>query len=152
MKVLSIQSKKLNTGARVYADPSKCNHPEAFTVYQKLFNDYNHKKSTDHKSFFWGFSELRTNNLDYAIFRACEMIGTRYGKALILEIPDELCLETDFYNFCDEIFAQQYPDELSSIWESIYENRDAERQVIFPYIDPEMILMEYNIDSNFWRY
>ena len=33
-----------------------------------------------------------------------------------------------------------YPDELESIWDSIYEKRESERQVIFPYIDPKMIL------------
>ena len=142
MKILTIQSNELNTQSRVYSDPSKCNHPIASVVYQRLFNDYNYKKSTDYNSFFWGFSELRTDNLDYAILRACDMIGTYRGKVLILEILDDLCLETDFYNFCDEIFAYNYPDELNSVWESIYENRDSEKQVIFPYIDPEMIIQE----------
>ena len=145
MKVLTLQSKELNTQGRIYSDPSKCNHPDILPVYQRLFNDYNHKKSTDYKSFFWGFSKLQTNDLDYAIRRACDMIGNRCGRVLVLEIPDELCLETDFYNFCDEIYAYRWPDELSSIWESIYENRDAERQVIFPYIDPSMIILERNI-------
>ena len=47
---------------------------------------------------------------------------TSESKVLVLEIPDELCLETDFYNFSDEIFAYQYPDELESYWDSIYDD------------------------------
>lgn len=64
---------------------------------------------------------------------------TALCKILVLDVPDKLCLETDFYNFTDEIFASQFPDELESIWDSIYEDRDSEKQVIFPYIDPEWI-------------
>ena len=67
---------------------------------------------------------------------------TSESKVLVLEIPDELCLETDFYNFSDEIFAYQYPDELESYWDSIYDDRDSEKQVIFPYIDPKWIIQE----------
>lgn len=97
---------------------------------------------TDYKSFFWGFSRLFTNDLNEAIKRAKEMIGANSGKILILEAPYELCLETDFYNFTDEIFADIYPNELESCWSSIYDKRDAEKQVIFPYIDPSMIIKE----------
>jgi hypothetical protein len=140
MKILTIQSDNLDVSKRIFADASKCNHPDALEVYKRLFNDYNQKKNTNYDSFFWGFSELRTNNLEKAIKRACEMIGTNQGKVMILEVPDSLCLETDFYNFCDEIFAHLYPEELESYWESIYEVRDCEKQVIFPYIEPSMIL------------
>ena len=145
MLVLTIQSVELNTGIKTYADRSRCNHPNATDVYERLFDDYNQRKNTVFNSFFWGFSELLTDDLDKAVKRACEMIGTYKGKVIILDIPDELCLETDFYNFSDEIYAHMYPDELDSIWESIYEKRDSEKQVIFPYIDPEMILMEMPI-------
>lgn len=145
MRVLTIQSSKLNANAKVYADPTKCNHPNALEVYKRLFNDYNQKKNVNYSSFFWGFSKLLTDNLDDAIERACDMIGTDFTsewKVLVLDVPDELCLETDFYNFSDEIFAYQYPNELESIWESIYEQRESERQVIFPYIEPTWIVLE----------
>ena len=82
-----------------------------------------------------------TDDLEKAVKRACETINTHEGKIFILEVPDELCLETDFYNFSDEIYANNYPDELDSCWESIYEDRESERQVIFLYIDPNMVLM-----------
>lgn len=102
------------------------------------------KKGTNYDYFFWGFSELRQTCLKNAIQRAIEMLGITYCSnkynILIMEIHDELCLETDFYNFSDEIYAYKYPKELESIWESIYEKRNAERQVIFPYIDPSWIL------------
>ena len=141
MKVLTIQSVDLDTSARVYADVSKCNHTNVLEVYKRLFNDYNQKHNTDYNSFFWGFTELMTDDLEEAVDRACEMIGSYQGQVFVLEVPDELCLETDFYNFSDEIYAHMYPDELESIWDSIYEKRDSERQVIFPYIDQNMIMM-----------
>lgn len=141
MKVLTIQSTELDTTTRVYADISKCNHTNALEVYKRLFNDYNQKKNTNYNSFFWGFTELLTDDLEEAVDRACEMIGVYDGKVMVLDMPDELCLETDFYNFSDEIYAHMYPDELESMWDSIYEKRESERQVIFPYIDPNMILM-----------
>ena len=141
MKVSTIQSMDLDTSSRVYADASKCNHNNALEVYKRLFNDYNQKHNTDYNSFFWGFSELLTDDLEEAVDRACEMIGNYQGQVFVLEVPDELCLETDFYNFSDEIYAHMYPDELESMWNSIYEKRENERQVIFPYIDPNMIVM-----------
>lgn len=141
MKVLTIQSNELNVNERVYADGSKCNHTNALEVYKRLFNDYNQKKNTNYNSFFWGFTELLTDDLEEAVDRACEMIRVYDGKVMVLDVPDELCLETDFYNFSDEIYAHMYPDELESMWDSIYEKRESERQVIFPYIDPNMILM-----------
>ena len=135
MKVLTIQSLDLELTGRVFADASRCNHEHALDVYKRLFADYNNLHQTSFKSFFWGFSDLLTDDFDMAVKRACEMIGTYQGKVLVLEVPDLICLETDFYNFSDEIFAHLYPEELESIWDSIYEKRNAEKQVIFPYIE-----------------
>ena len=150
MKVLTIQSENIDINKRVYADPSKCNHLNALPVYKRLFSDYNSKHSTTYSSFFWGFSKLLTNDLNQAVKRACEMIGQDLteGKVLILDIPRNLCLETDFYNFSDEIYSFEYPNELDSCWESIYEKRNSERQVIFPYIDTEMILYSFDLSRN----
>ena len=82
--------------------------------------------------------------MDKAIERACDMIGkeTDDSKIYVLDIPSELCLETDFYNFADEIYAYQYPKEVESVWNSIYEKRNSERQVMFPYIEPSMVVGE----------
>ena len=145
MHILTIQSIELDIGTRVYADISKCRLPDAIDVYKRLFDDYNKKNNTNYESFFWGFSNLLTDNFDMAIKRAREMIGKYDGRALVLDIPDELCLETDFYNFSAEIFAHKYPDELESYWDSIYDKRNSEKQVIFPYIDPEMIIMSLDL-------
>lgn len=145
MKVLSIQDITINVDTKIYADPSKCNHTDALNVYKRLFDDYNQKKNTDYNSFFWGFSKLRTSDLENSIKRAIEMIGidcSRRWKVFVLDIPDELCLETDFYNFTDEIFAYLYPKELDSHWEYIYEQRDSERQVIFPYMCQDWVMLE----------
>lgn len=129
---------------KVYADKDRCNYQEALPIYRRLFDDYNRMKETDYSSFFWGFSKLKTKDMDKAIERACHMIGkeTDDSKIYVLDIPSELCLETDFYNFADEIYAYQYPNEMESIWNSIYEKRNSERQVIFPYIEPSMIVGE----------
>lgn len=145
MKILTIQSLDLNTNSMEYANPFRCNHHNALEVYHRLFNDYNQRKNTRYSSFLWGFSKLLADNLDDAIKRASEMIGvdtTKKWKVLVLDIPSELCLETDFYNFADEIFAYMYPEELTSCWDYIYEERESERQVIFPYIDNSWIMME----------
>lgn len=146
MRILTIQSKELDARQITYADPSKCNHTNALPAYHHLFADYNKKKGTNYTAFFWGFSELLVDGLDKQIKRACEMINsTGETKALVLEVPDHLCLETDFYNFSDEIYASEFPYELESVWELIYENRNSEKQVIFPYIDKSMVIMEIEI-------
>lgn len=150
MKVLTIQSKDLKISGRVFPDKTKCNHTNALPVYHRLFTNYNMKNRTDYDNFFWGFSKLRKDNLNEAVFRAAEMIGINISdksteQILILEVPDEICLITDFYNFSDEIFAYENPNELDSAWENIYSNRDSEKQVIFPYIDEEMIVKQINL-------
>lgn len=111
-RVLTIQSSDLDVSKKVYADKDRCNYQEALPIYRRLFDDYNRMKETDD------------------------------SKIYVLDIPSELCLETDFYNFADEIYAYQYPNEMESIWNSIYEKRNSERQVIFPYIEPSMIVGE----------
>lgn len=147
MKILTLQSEDLSIEKRTFADPERCSHRDALPVYRRLFDDYNCRFNTDYPSFFWGFSELLTDDLSTAVKRACEMTGQceRKGQVLILDVPDALCLETDYYNFSDEIFAFQYPKELESCWKSIYEKRHSEKQVIFPYIDPEMITARFDL-------
>ena len=146
MKILTIQSSDIDLSKKVFADGTKCNYRHALPVYKHLFSDYNDKFDTNYESFFWGFSDLLKVSTDIAIKRACEMLQTSLDNRIILllDVPDNICLETDFYNFSDEIFAHEFPDELESCWESIYENRNAEKQVIFPYIEPNMIIEMIN--------
>ena len=152
MKVLTIQSGDLEIVNRIFPDNTKCNHINALPVYQRLFEDYNTNKKTSYKGFFWAFSDLRTKDLKEAIFRAVEMIGIDISaeskeQVFILEVPDEICLVSDFYNFSDEIYAYENPGELDSMWENIYSTRKSEKQVIFPYIDESMILMQVNLKN-----
>ena len=143
-RVLTIQSSDLDVSKKVYADKDRCNYQKALPIYRRLFDDYNRMKETDYSSFFWGFSKLKTKDMDKAIERACDMIGKEAddSKIYVLDIPSELCLETDFYNFADEIYAYQYPKEVESVWNSIYEKSNSERQVMFPYIEPSMVVGE----------
>lgn len=152
LNVLTIQSPDLKIVGREYAK-IKCNYSNALPVYKRLFSDYNKKFNTHYESFFWGFSELLVNNLNDAVKRASEMIGFNFlnenitEKVYLLKVPRDICLETDFYNFSDEIFSSEFPDELKSNWESIYTDRISERQVIFPYIDESMIINIYKLSD-----
>lgn len=74
-RVLTIQSSDLDVSKKVYADKDRCNYQEALPIYRRLFDDYNRMKETDYSSFFWGFSKLKTKDMDKAIERACHMIG-----------------------------------------------------------------------------
>lgn len=147
MKVLTIQSKKLDltfkNSDKVFPN-GNCNYPHAKPVYKRLFDEYNKRNDTDYNGFFWAFSNLLIENRDEQVKRASEMIGLenrKDTKVLILDIPDELCLATDFYNFADEIYAHEFPNELKSIWNSIFDVREnSETQVIFPYISKDMVV------------
>ena len=151
LRVITIQSSNLEIVGREY--PKRiCNYSNALPVYKRLFDDYNKKFNTSYESFFWGFSELLVDDLNSAVKRASGMLGFSSlnedvtEKVYLLEVPKEICLETNFYCFSDEIFANEFPDELESKWESIYQQYDnVEKQVIFPYIDENMIKKIYNL-------
>ena len=148
MRVLTFQSDKLDlsfkNNDKIFADENLCNYPNAKEIYKRLFEHYNKQKNTEYKSFFWAFSNLCTDNRTEQIQCAKSIIGdvsTKNAKLLILEVPDELCLATDFFNFSDEIFAYEFPNELESLWDTIFITyEDRESQVIFPYISQEMIV------------
>jgi len=54
-------------------------------------------------------------------------------------VAKEIYLEINFYCFSNEIFDNEFPYELESEWESIYQQYDdVEKQVIFPCIDKEI--------------
>lgn len=148
MKILTIQSPNLilSKGIKTFPIANKCNYPNAKRVYEHLFEDYNKKKGTNYQAFFWGFSNLCEHTYAKALVRAIDMLGLSGSKELkrkrvfILNVPDGLCLETDFYNFSDEIFFSEQ-SEPSSNWDSIYNIVESrERQVIFPYMEYSMIL------------
>ena len=145
MRVVTIQSLTLPTSGCVEPDIGLCNYKHAIPVYQHLFEDYNHIKRTSYSNFFWGFTDLGLETLKEEVERATEMLSRSFDdtstyKVLVLDVPDDLCLVTDFYNFSDEIFAYEHPEELPSVWNSIYSLRDSEKQVIFPYIDSAWII------------
>lgn len=141
MLVYTIQSCDLDITAKVYADKTRCRLPEARPVYEKLFKDYNQKFRTNYEAFFWGFSNLRNSQTDEEIIMdIMAKVGTNEGTFLVLDVPDEICMETNFYNFSDEIFAFEYPEELESLWDTVYNiGPKDDTQVIFPYIKPEFI-------------
>lgn len=163
MKIWSVQSKELidllQHQSILYADPERCNHSNAKPAYDRLFQVYNSLHNTDYVDFFWGLSELFMGNesLEKIKYSILEKIGGEQQscRMIVLNIPDELILETDFYNFTDYIYAVTESDEevcdvfsfetndASSIremlWESAFSKRVSEKQVIFPYIKKEYI-------------
>lgn len=145
LRVITIQSCKLKVNGREYPKDI-CNYSNALPVYNRLFGDYNKKFGTSYNHFFWGFSELLKKDLKSEVKRGAEMIGYSSldkdvkEKVFILEVPKSICLETNFYCFSDEIFAYEFPDELESKWETIYmPYENVEKQVIFPFIEENMI-------------
>ncbi len=155
--ILTIQDQLIFDAECIAHHNGKCNYKHALPIYQRLFDDYNKKFGTDYKNFFFGFSKLRMGCDDcpvvsYNIKRALEMIGLSKlnGKiAYWLQIPQELYMESDFYNFTDFIYDLENPGEIENMnWErDVYSNRDAEKQVIFPYIKKEWIFAEINPDG-----
>lgn len=151
-RVLTIQSSDLDVSKKVYADKDRCNYQKALPIYRRLFDDYNRMKETDYSSFFWGFSKLKTKDMDKAIERACDMIGKEAddSKIYVLDIPSELCLETDFYNFADEIYAYMKQNGLYVHLYEEYENGEFLKDfdyglvtgTIYGYPDKELRLSE----------
>lgn len=157
MRVLTIQSPSLVFWRGEKTFPfNKTNYPQAHKAYQHLFDDYNRIKGTNYSNFFWGFSELCKPTYEENLRRALEMIGLIYAKGskrvLVLNVPADLCLETDYYNFSDEIYASCYPDEINSNWESIYDLQPKrEKQIIFPYMEYSMVLSKELINLEDFR-
>lgn len=148
MKIITFQSDDLDLSfkksEKIFADANRCNYMNAKPLYDKLFTDYNESYQTSYTSFFWGFANLQTQDLNAKICRAYDCIGQpniKHKNVILLDISKRLCLKTDFYNFSDEIYAYKHPSELDSNWKSIYSPQPNRiTQVIFPYITKSMIV------------
>ena len=116
-------------------------------TYKRLIDDYNTKKGTSNESLFYVWVKVFRDsdiciNKDY-IIRCNAMTNIPDNSiCLLLEIPDDLVLITSFYNYTDEMYAEEFPEELESIWDSIYdlEHSSYEQQGIIPYITKDMII------------
>ena len=151
INALTIQSGNLSVNGRVFPN-GECNHIDALPVYKRLFLDYNQIFHTNYSNFFWAFTDLLTEDLEYAVKRAAMMIAIPISElseenVFILKVPSNIILETDFYNFSDEIYAYMFPESLCSLWHTIYNVRKAEKQIIFPYIDENMITKKYKLSE-----
>jgi hypothetical protein len=70
---------------------------------------------------------------------------------LELEVPDDEVILTDFYNFVDMRYSEEFPkgspdyDEISTTWEDVFNIReDVEIQAILPYIKQEWVKNTYH--------
>ena len=60
---------------------------------------------------------------------------------LLLEVPKNICLQTDFYNYTDQVYKNECDDgSVTAEWDSIYEDRNSEKQTIFPYIMKDWVI------------
>lgn len=152
MKVITFQSKEvldqiLNIG--VCYPIENIRFPNAPKTYQRLINDYNKKKHFNCKSLFYVwvkvFEDEELTIDDKHINRCNEMTNLPDDECVCLlldVIPDNIVLVTSFYNYVDEMYAEEFPDELESIWDSIYNLEDGnhEQQGVIPYISKDMII------------
>lgn len=117
----------------------------------EYFSRYNESRGTSFKNFFWGFTSLIGNNckpIDLfdlngeQISNAVDMIGLSIEnikdyKLFSLEVPNELVLETDFYDYTDSIFDIDVYPLIPEIFNPNKSTRDV--QAIFPFIRREWI-------------
>lgn len=150
MKVITFQSKEvldniLENG--ICFPNNNIRFPNALKTYQRLIDDYNKKKNMDISTLFYVWVRVFEDNkldLDDGHIRRCnEMTRIPDGSVgLLLDVPDHLVLITSFYNYTDEMYAEEFPDELDSMWDSIYdlEKSSYEQQGVIPYITKDMII------------
>lgn len=143
MKVIMLTKVELPVDGDIIYPTSECTHSHARSCHERLFADYNKKFNTNIPNFFWGFNYLPCwrISLSNGCIDSCDYkIGGGYNIAYLLDIPEDVCLETDFYNYSDQIYKNEFDNgEVTAEWESIYEKRNNVRQVIFPFIKKEWI-------------
>ena len=161
MKIVSIQNKNLEFDKDgVCYHNGACNYSENKEAYDKMFQEYNQRNCTKYNNLFWGFSKLLerdyTNGYEYIpielskrVFAAIyNKLGLFYEECdnsdaafYLMDIPDELILESDFYNFTDYIYMTRgFEPDFKVLWETIFSDRDETKQVVFPYIKKEWII------------
>lgn len=131
---------------------------KARDIYFKKYNEF-HK--TDYKNFFWVFTNIIGDEgrpLDITRINKellelmCSKIGINENAYsdyyyVLLEVPDDIVLETDFYDYSDSIYdIELYPftDELFNINK---EKRDT--QGILPYIKQDWIVTTHGLGKPF---
>ena len=151
MKIFTIQDITLDTSKVQYAQ-NRCNYKEAKSAYHKLYKEYRLRYECNYKSFFWGFSKIipKRNSCEYYpdILKRLTKISfgvlnkdIKKNQVLILEVPDEYCIATDFYAFNDVILNKSHNN--LNAWNRIY-TLGGVTQVIYPFISPDMIICNFN--------
>lgn len=130
------------------------NYSDAATqCYHYMYELYNAIKKTNCDGLFWGFlADTISPTRRMSMYeRAADMINLKYedlGSIVImgLDIPDDLGLITDFYNWTDLIYYKTTHDtkfalnrSFDDIKNDLFDPRVSEKQVVFPYIDRSMI-------------
>ena len=159
MKIISIQNKELQFDENgVCYHNGTSNYEENKEAYDRMFQEYNQQKGTDYKQLFWGFSKLYEptygGNSEYMNIeisrRVINAMHSKLGSpntndslfsVYLMNIPDDLILETDFYNFTDYIYMTRgFDPEFKVGWDTVSSNGDGTKQVVFPYINQEWII------------
>lgn len=157
MKVLTIQNFKVyklieNDGtAYPYNIPNNRDwYPEELIARDTYFSEYNKRHNSEYKNFFWVFSSIiddngsiDLNNVDKNLISIISgMVGLKLSEpssyyAINLEIPNDIILEIDFYDYTDSICdIKQFP-MIPEMYNVNKQHRDV--QGIIPYIDRKWV-------------
>ena len=150
MKVLTIQSFNVNKLiendgiAYPYSYPNNRDwYPEELIARDTYFSEYNKRHNSKYKNFFWVFSSIIGDNgpidLDNVDKNLISIISGMIGLKLVinLEIPDDIVLEIDFYDYTDSICdIKQFP-MIPEMYNVNKQRRDV--QGIIPYIDRKWV-------------
>jgi hypothetical protein len=87
-----------------------------------------------------------------SLLRMNEMTPFKENTIILeLEVSDDELLLTDFYNFVDMRYSEEFPkgnpnyEEISTTWEDVFNiRRDVEIQAILPYIKHEWVKNAYH--------
>lgn len=151
VRLLTFQSKKVLEEVNKYeiSYPLKeSRFQNAPKTYEHLIKDYNQMKNKNVDKLFFGWVKVleEVEELTFSeeiLARCTEMTKPPSDEEvviLLLEVPEDIVLVTNFYNYSDEMYSEEFPKALSSVWDSIYDLDTIEQQGVIPYITKDMII------------
>lgn len=156
MKLLTVQHEKvleiINNEDIYKADKELCRY------YHNTPGCYNEliKRLNNETPIFAWYKLCGVSELDFSK-KTIDLAGGKgidKGIWMLLEVPDDLVLLSDFYDYVDMMFLEREgPDDFKDLptWESVFEYIDKENrdiQAIIPYIKKEWIIETYDRSAN----
>ena len=148
MKMITIQKEFIKDNILYPVNLLSKNQQQSPNCYKRLFEDFYNKTNIKINKAIWCYSQLFKDEEiclnDKHINRAFEMGTINNPYAYLLNVPNDFCLQTSFYDWVDQIFKEEFPNDEPNYnpkWDNIYylENIN-EIQCIIPFIKKEWIL------------